>query len=106
MPKSAKRKERRQEQKASYLAGMSRESYKRRSALNVELDEDGRANGQPETRQDSGYMCTKYRLIFSRYEGIYKSLIHQHSELKKRKHANPHPKRPDFVHYCDLKRQN
>ena len=58
MPKSAKRKERRQEQKASYLAGMSRKSYKHRSALNVGLvglDEDGRANGQPEIRPDSGY---------------------------------------------------
>ena len=51
-------------------------------------------------------MCTKRRPILSRYEGIYKSLIHQHSELKKRKHANPHPKRPDFVHYRDLKGQN
>ena len=42
MLKSVKRKERRQEQKASYLAGMSRKSYKHRSALNVGLDEDGR----------------------------------------------------------------
>ena len=51
-------------------------------------------------------MCAKCRPILSRYEGIYKSLIHQCSELKKRKHANPHPKRPAFVHYRDLKRQN
>ena len=85
---------------------MSRKSYKRRSALNVGLDEDGQANGQPETRPESGYMCAKCRLILSRYEGIYKSLIHQGSELKKRKHVNPHPKPPDFVHYRDLKRQN
>ena len=83
MPKSAKRKERRQEQKASYLAGMSRESYKHRSALNVGLDEDRQANGQPKTRPDSRYMCTKCRAILSRYEGIYKSLIHHGSELKK-----------------------
>ena len=96
MPKSAKRKERRQEQKASYL------SYKHRSALNVGLDEDGRANRQPEIRPDSGYMCAKCRPILSRYEGIYKSLIHQRSELNKRKHANPRPKRPDFAHYRDL----
>ena len=47
LPKSAKRKERRQELKASYLAGMSRKSYKRRSALNRQ------ANGQPETKPDS-----------------------------------------------------
>ena len=98
MPKSAKRKERRQEQKASYL------SYKHRSALNVGLDEDGRANRQPEIRPDSGYMCAKCRLILSRYEGIYKSLIHQRSELNKRKHANPRPKRPDFAHYRGLEK--
>ena len=88
---------------------MSRKNYKHRSALNiglVGLDEDGRANAEPEIRPDSGYMCSKCRPILSRYEGIYKSLINQHSELKKMKHANPRPKRPDFVHYRDLKRQN
>ena len=51
MPKSAKRKERRQEQKASYLAGRSRKSYKHRSALNVGLDEDDRQMGNPRQGQ-------------------------------------------------------
>ena len=54
------------EQRASYLVRMSRKSYKHRSALNiglVGLDEDGRANGEPEIRPDSGYMCAKCRPI-------------------------------------------
>ena len=37
---------------------------------------------------------------------INKSMVHQGSALKRRKSANPHPKRGDATHYRDLVRQN
>ena len=71
------------------------------------LEEDAEASGAtPSARGVSSRVCAKCRPILSRYSDIFKGLIHQGSELKKRKHLNPHPKRPDTTHYRDLNRQN
>lgn len=44
--------------------------------------------------------------IMSRYAATFKEMVHQGTELKKRKHTNPNPKRPDSTPYRDIKSQN
>ena len=46
--------------------------------------------------------------ILSRYTTVFKEMVHQGTELKKRKKINPTPKRPEdeFTHYRDITRQN
>ena len=51
-------------------------------------------------------MCAKCKPALECYAPMFKDMIHQGSELKKRKHINPHPKRMNSVPYRDLKHQN
>ena len=97
MPKTSTRKDRRKEAKSNYL---TRKSYTHGSTLNSSLEAD---TERPETSAARERVCVKCRLILSHYTDIFKGLIHQGSELKRRKHLNPHPKRPDAVHYRNLK---
>ena len=55
---------------------------------------------------ESSSVCPKCRPVLSLYSDCFKDLTHHGSELKRRKHLNPHPKRPDMTHYRDLNRQN
>ena len=55
---------------------------------------------------ESSNVCPKCRPVLSLYSDIFKYLTHHRSELKRRKHLNPHPKQPDMPHYHDLNRQN
>ena len=48
-------------------------------------------------------VCAKCKPILSRYEDAFKSLMHLGFKLKKRKNANPHPKKPLTIHYRYLK---
>ena len=102
MPKTTTRQGRRQERRDNYLGGRSRRSHTHYSTSNASLEENGRA----ETRRDFQGVCSQCRPILSKYAGTFKGLIHQGSDLKKRKHANPHPKRTDLTHYRDIKVQN
>ena len=43
---------------------------------------------------------------YSLYKDLFVELTHRGSDLKKRKHARPNPKRPNSVPYRDIKRQN
>ena len=101
MPKT--RKERKKAAKTNYLAGKARKSYTHGSTLNSSLEEDAEQPG-PSGVRDA--VCAKYRPRRSHYSVSFKGLIHQGSELKKRKHLNPHPKRPDTIHYRNVKSQN
>ncbi len=109
MPKTSTRKERRRELRANYLSGRGRMSYIHGPTLNSSLEEDEPQPGQngagPSGASSRG-VCVKCRPILSRYSDIFKGLVHQGSELKKKKHLNPHPKRPEMTHYRDVKRQN
>lgn len=113
MPKTSKRKEKRRDLKSNYLAGTARKCYAQRADLRGSLNEDGEqagpsrpgANGAQSDGPETS-VCPKCKPILSWYTDTFKGLIHQGTELKKRKHANPHPKRPDTVHYRDIKRQN
>ena len=108
MPKT--RKERKRRVKDNYLTGKSRKSYTHAPSLNSSLEEAGDNAEHPEPGPGPGPsgagVCSKCRPVLSRYTPMFTGLIHQGSELKKRKHLNPHPKRPLTVHYRDLKRQN
>ena len=46
-----------------------------------------------------------YPCLF-RYVSTFKEMIHQGSELKRKKRINPYPKRTEKPHYRDLVRQN
>ncbi len=99
MPRT--RKERRSQQRTNYLEGRARRPYTHTSALNTSLTEESQAQGS-----SSSGVCDQCHPILSRYVDTVKCLVHQGTELKKCKHMNPHPKRPNVIHYRDLKRQN
>ena len=52
--------------------------------------------------------CTQCSPALSRYTTIFNDMVHQGTELKKRKKINPTPKRPEseLTHYRDIPRQN
>ena len=102
MPKEKSRKGRRHEQRGNYLDGNARRSYERRSTLDTSLEEDGRE----QTRTDFEEVCSKCRPILSLYKDLFVGLTHRGSDLKKRKHARPNPKRPNSIPYRDIKKQN
>ena len=114
MPKTSTRKSRRKESKTNYLSGKARKSYKQGSTLNQSLEEDASHGStlnrsleeDAETSEARDTVCVKCRPILSHYADTFKGLVHQGSELKKRKKLNPHPKRLDTVHYRNLKKQN
>ena len=54
----------------------------------------------------TSHVCNQCAPILEKYAETFKSLKHQGSALKKRKLVNPHPKRPNYPHYRDLKAQN
>ena len=72
----------------------------------MDFEQPGPSGANSSAPGASSSVCAKCRPILSRYSDIFKGLIHQGSELKKRKRLNPHPKLPDTTHYCDLNRQN
>ncbi len=51
-------------------------------------------------------VCSRCNPILSRYTDVLKGLVHQGTELRKRKHVNPNPKRANAIPYWDVKRQN
>ena len=110
MPKTLKRKDRKRELRGNYLSGRARKSYTHRLTLNSSLEEDadfeqpGTSGANSSAPRVSSCVCVTCRPILSRYSD--KGLIHQGSELKKRKRLNPHLKCPDMTHYRDLNCQN
>ena len=68
--------------------------------------EEVQPTGHQESRQGNpNDVCPKCAPILLRYTKIFKSLVHQGTELKKRKKANPNPKRAG-IPYREVKRQN
>lgn len=104
MPKETTGRERRRRQKERYHAGEARRPYTHTPTLNRSLTEESDGNG--EEVRDSVNVCVKCRPVLLRYAPIFKGLVHQGSDLKRRKRGNPHPKRANSTPYRDLKRQN
>ena len=53
-------------------------------------------------------VCAQCYPVLSRHADTFKDMVHQGTELKKKKKINPYPKRPEseLVHYCDITKQN
>ena len=78
------------------MEGTARRPYTHTPALNQSLTES--------TEETTSQCCPQCQPVLSRYSETFKGLVHQGSELKKRKHQNPNPKRSDRPAYRDLKR--
>ena len=103
MPKTPK--EKRAEQRANFLERRARRSYRHTTGLNRSLTEDGQEAG-PSSPSESFRVCAQCNPILSRYAGVFKDLVHQGTELRKKKRINPYPKRANAIPYRDVKRQN
>ena len=99
MPKT--RKERRKASKAAYLAGRAKNPHRHTPVLRRSLEESCSAEPVSSTG-----VCPQCAPILSRYSETFKNLVHQGTELKRRKAINPHPKKPDTTHYRDVVQQN
>ena len=131
MPKQrpTKRAQRRQEVRENYLGGRARGPYRHTPTLNKSFEEEREAQagastsrstthneeagpsqstGASSTSRDSrdSDVCCKCYPVLSRYKETFQGLVHQGSELKRRKHTNPYPKRSDMQHYRDMNAQN
>ena len=82
-----------------YLEGTARRPYTHTPGLKKSLSLS--PNGT-----NSQQVCVQCHPILSRYSEVFRGLIHQGTELKKRKHQNPNSKHSDRPVYRDLKRQN
>lgn len=96
MPKT--RKERRKASKDTYLAGRAKIPHRHTRVLRQSLEEAGPSSA-------SG-VCPQCDPVLSRYADTFKEMVHQGSELKRKKSINPHPKKVDSTHYRDLVKQN
>ena len=101
MPKT--RRERREHQLQCYLSGEARRPHTHTRTLRSSLED---ASSTATTSTASTAICAQCKPVLSRYIEVFKGMVHQGSELKKRKTANPHPRRPNMVHYRDIKSQN
>ena len=78
----------------TYLAGKARRPYSHTPVLKKSLIEAG---------SSLGGVCDQCAPVLRRYAGAFKAMVHQGSELKRKK---AHPKRVDMTHYRDLVSQN
>ncbi len=95
MPKT--RRERRAEQREHYLAGEARRPHSHTRTVRLSLEEAG---------SSATGVCSQCHPVLVRYADIFKCMIHQGSELIRRKNINPYPKRRDVTHYRDMNKQN
>lgn len=93
-------KEKRESQRLNYLEGRARRPYRRSAALNSSLTEESSASA---TRLAG--VCNECYPILSWYADTFRGLTHQGSDLIRRKSIHPNPKRTDFTHYRDVKKQ-
>ena len=101
MPKFSTRIQRRQQQRECYLVGEARRPYTHTPTLQTSLTE-----ASCSLAGSSASVCSQCGPIVLRYKTVFKELIHQDSELNKRKGRYPHPKRAESIPYRDIKRQN
>ena len=105
MPKTCK--ERRMAKRINYLDGKARKPHKHTPVLKRSLEEASRNssfNESPSRQYTSmAKICLQCKPVLSRYADMFKGIVHQGSELK-RKIA--HPTKFDTTHYRDLVSQN
>ena len=100
MPKTHK--ERRSVSKEIYLDGRARNPHRHTPTLQkalTETDEETASSAHSE-------VCLQCTPVLSRYRDTFLSMVHQGSELKRKKAINPAPKKDDAIPYRDIVRQN
>ena len=100
MPKS--RREKRIKKKDTYLDGRARKPHQHTPVLKRAFDE----SKSPLNAACSKQVCSQCKPVLSMYADIFMSLVHQGSDLKRKRAINPHPVKTDVTHYRDLVRQN
>ena len=107
MPKTEPktRKERRAKRKELYMKGFARRPHTHTRLLQRSFEEEIEDSS---SSSRGSVACPQCSPILSRYSTMFKGLIHQGTELKKRKKINPAPKRPEteLTHYRDIAGQN
>ena len=108
MPKA--RRERRKAKRIAYLDGRARKPHKHTPVLKRSLEESRRSSNAFESPSSSilsrSEICLQCKPVLCRYTDVFKGLVHQGSELKRKIAINPHPAKSDVTHYRDLVRQN
>ena len=51
-------------------------------------------------------ICSQCASVLSRYRDIFLKMVHQGSELKRKKAIYPNPKKDDAIPYRDIVKQN
>ena len=97
MPKT--RSEWRKKRRETYLAGRARSPYSHTPVLRRSLEEASSSSS-------CDGVCNQCFSVLTRYAPTFKAMLHQGSELKRKKAVNPHPKRADMIHYRDIVTQN
>ena len=107
--KCSTRLERRKKRRQNYLAGKARQAHTISAEVKASFEEDEagpsqRTSSESLPRNDD--VCMYCAPVLQKYAETFKGMKMQGTELKKRKKINPHPKKPNFCHYRDLKKQN
>ena len=87
------REQKRRARKRRYLTGECRKPYSHTPILSVRGGTPEESSLSPDHEQRST-VCAKCSPVLSRYVDTFNGLVHQGSELKKRKHMNPSPCNP------------
>ena len=96
MPKT--RKQQREEFTKAYLEGRARRPHSHSRTIRRSLEERGSSSTQD--------LCPECDPVLSRHVSEFKSMVHQGSELIRRKRIQPYPKKSDATHYRDIVGQN
>ena len=101
--------ERRKLRKKNYLEGKARQAHNISAEVRTSFEESQPGPSQECRNEPSQWhddVCKCCAPVLQKYSDVFKGMKMQGTELKKRKKINPHPKRPHFDHYRDLKKQN
>lgn len=117
MPKT--RKERRIAASDAYLSGRARRAHINKSDVRRSLNESCTSESQSDpvcsqcapvlSRYEliiNDLTCIKCHIIIHRYTTTFKEMIHQGSDLIRKKSINPHPVKSDRTHYRNVVKQN
>lgn len=99
MPKVTTRKETRKLQREHYLAGEAWRLYMHTPTLYTSLEDNSQVGGT--TR-----VCAECKPAQECYATVFEEMVHQDSDLKKRRHGNHNLNRPNSIHYWDIEHQN
>ena len=87
------------------MSGVARRPHSHTRLLQKSFEEEREDSSSSTSRPVA---CPQCYPVLSRYSTMFKGLVHQGTELKKRKKINPAPKRPEteLTHYRDITGQN